>query len=54
MNEGAPELIKWWDALECVAVHLVRKDVERCLSLARECRHPDAQWLASLFLPVRL
>ncbi len=39
------ELIKWWDALESICW----SDFEEALAMARECRHPDAQWLASLF-----
>jgi hypothetical protein len=42
------EMIKWWDALDTLA---------RCANVdvwmrgVRECRHPDARWLATL-LPV--
>jgi TPR repeat protein len=51
MNRGAllidvAEQIKWWDALDAL------EDMagpERGLQMARECRHPDAVWLASLF-----
>jgi hypothetical protein len=39
------EQIKWWDAL--YAFH--KEDWELGLELARESRHPDAQWLAALF-----
>jgi hypothetical protein len=40
------ELIKWWDALD--DLHHIW-DVEQGLQMARECRHPDAQWLPSCF-----
>jgi hypothetical protein len=40
------ELIKWWDVLyDLVSTSDVAAEVEK----ARACRHPDAQWLASLF-----
>jgi TPR repeat protein len=39
------ELIKWWDVLDMWE----KVDVATQLQKARECRHPDAQWLASLF-----
>ncbi len=39
------EQIKWWDVLD-----MIREDMfEVGLRWARECQHPDAQWLASLF-----
>jgi hypothetical protein len=41
--------IKWWDALDTVVGELGKMDVARGLELARECQHPDARWLASLF-----
>jgi hypothetical protein len=46
--------IKWWDALDtCIgrkgAIRANDRDTNKGLQLARECRHPDAQWLASLF-----
>jgi hypothetical protein len=41
------ELIKWWDALDVLDQD--ERDVEKALRMARECRHPDAVWLASLF-----
>jgi TPR repeat protein len=43
------ELIKWWDALDLLFTHSER-DTEG-IQMARECQHPDAQWLASLFPP---
>jgi TPR repeat protein len=39
------ELIKWWDLLDMWE----KVDFATQLQAARECRHPDAQWLASLF-----
>jgi hypothetical protein len=41
------ELIRWWDVLDVLEHHGC--DVEKGLRMARECRHPDAVWLASLF-----
>jgi hypothetical protein len=43
------ELIKWWDALDLLTGTLATPQVEKALQLARECQHPDAQWLAALF-----
>jgi hypothetical protein len=44
------ELIKWWDALRVVLSGAAAEEpIEEGLQLARECQHPDAQWLASLF-----
>jgi TPR repeat protein len=40
------EQIKWADALDALWSNAC---VEKGLQMARECRHPDAQWLASLF-----
>jgi hypothetical protein len=45
-GEDLAEQIKWWDARDILPQ---RRVVEDALQLARECRHPDAQWLASLF-----
>jgi hypothetical protein len=44
------EKIQWWDAQDalinaCRAGYCLDKEMETL----RECRHPDAQWLASLF-----
>jgi hypothetical protein len=45
-DEVLAEQIKWWDALaDCAAMG----NHERLLDAARNCLHPDAQWLASLF-----
>jgi TPR repeat protein len=43
------ELIKWWDAQDALHTHFGKVDPEVGLRMARECRHPDAQWLVSLF-----
>jgi hypothetical protein len=40
------EQIKWWDALHALVGQ--SDDVEKGLQLVRECRPPDAQWLAAL------
>jgi hypothetical protein len=45
------ELIKWWDALDELTGDWAIADATRALQLARECRHPDAQWFSSLFPP---
>jgi hypothetical protein len=50
MSGASPEVlaeqIKWWDALAECAVLAHHKLL---LDAARNCRHPDARWLASLF-----
>jgi TPR repeat protein len=43
------EVIKWWDVLDLLDVRQSGSDVEGALQMARACRHPHAQWLASLF-----
>jgi hypothetical protein len=43
------ELIKWWDVLDKLEKRKGRVRVDAALAMARECQHPDAQWLASLF-----
>jgi hypothetical protein len=45
------ELIKWWDAVDLLTAEIKGRpvDVEKFLRAARDCRHPDAQWLTSLF-----
>jgi hypothetical protein len=43
------EQIKWWDALDELMGTVREPDVRKALALARGCRHPDAQWLTSLF-----
>jgi hypothetical protein len=52
MNAEGVELaeqIKWWDALDELLVRTSDAHIEKGLQMARECRHPDAQWLAALF-----
>jgi hypothetical protein len=52
MNRGAVEQadqIKWWDALDWLVGRMGDPNAARGLQLARECRHPDALWLVSLF-----
>jgi TPR repeat protein len=56
MQVGAPvvevaEQIKWWDVLDALATTAYQRNADFAdeLQRARECRHPDAQWLASLF-----
>jgi hypothetical protein len=41
------EQIKWWDCIDALAA--LTDDTEAWLQSVRECRHPDAQWLAGLF-----
>ncbi len=41
--------IKWADALDSLGTLGFERDVSKGLQLARECQHPDAQWLCSLF-----
>jgi hypothetical protein len=43
------ELIKWWDVQDLIHYSANDGAVEGAVAMARECRHPDAQWLASLF-----
>jgi hypothetical protein len=45
------EQIKWWDALDELLAALEPGRFERAMRMVRDCRHPDAQWLASLFPP---
>jgi hypothetical protein len=51
MNAGLvlAEQIKWWDALDSLRKARGKIDVEKGLQGARECSHPDALWLSSLF-----
>jgi hypothetical protein len=45
------ELVKWWDLLDDLMRTMLRnKDLAASLEIARTLRHPDAEWLASLFL----
>jgi hypothetical protein len=43
------ELIKWYAALDKWRPSATEAEVAKGLRMARECKHPDAQWLASLF-----
>jgi TPR repeat protein len=48
------EQIKWWDVVDALSTRwaTIQEEVAgtaEMLRLARECRHPDAQWLTSLF-----
>jgi hypothetical protein len=45
----AADAAAWRDALDLVTGRDGEADIEDGLRLARQCRHPDAQWLASLF-----
>jgi TPR repeat protein len=51
MNRGVPlaQVIKWWDAVETVGCVWDCEGIDSGLQMARQCSHPDAQWLASLF-----
>jgi hypothetical protein len=50
--EDKAEQIRWWDALDALAERW-RGPLDQAAWLhgIRTCRHPDAQWLASLFPP---
>jgi hypothetical protein len=43
------ELIKWWDVLDELVKMSDCPDKSPELQMVRECQHPDALWLASLF-----
>ncbi len=52
MKRGGVEeaaLIKWWDTLDVLAGRMSPPNVKKGLQMARDCRHPDAQWLCSRF-----
>jgi TPR repeat protein len=55
MNAGAAalveraELIKWYDALDALTRSQGMRGFAGGVQMARECQHPDAQWLAALF-----
>jgi hypothetical protein len=56
MNAGVAvvdraDLIKWYDALDALTLLVVPRHIVTGLQMARECQHPDAMWLASLFPP---
>ncbi len=49
---GAPlaELFKWLDVRDTLfGRNFKRQDIAAALALARDCKHPDAVWLASIF-----
>jgi hypothetical protein len=49
-READAELVKWCDAQDTLFGRMRPcMNVEKGLDMARECRHPDAKWLASLF-----
>jgi hypothetical protein len=41
--------IKWWDVLDMLRGMRCFVDASEALQMARDCQHPDAQWLVSLF-----
>jgi hypothetical protein len=47
--EGLREQIKWWDALDTLIGARGPSRYAEGVEMARECEHPDAVWLASLF-----
>ncbi len=49
---GVPlvELLKWLDVRDTLLGQNERKqDIKKALALARDCKHPDAVWLTSIF-----
>ncbi len=49
---GAPlaELFKWLDVRDkLLGENFVKQDITAALVLARDCKHPDAEWLTSVF-----
>ncbi len=49
---GVPlvELFKWLDIRDTfIGENKKEQDITRALTLARDCKHPDAEWLTSLF-----
>ncbi len=49
---GVPlvELFKWLEVRDTLLGHNERKqDIAAALALARDCKHPDAEWLTSIF-----
>jgi hypothetical protein len=43
------DLIKWRDALDAICGDSDMRNMTKGLRIARECSHPDAQWLCSIF-----
>jgi TPR repeat protein len=49
-DETKAELIAWWDICDRLAASEGRVEImSDAIDAARECQHPDAQWLASLY-----
>ena len=49
---GVPlvELFKWLDIRDTLlGQHYKKQDIRAAFALARECKHPDAEWLTSIF-----
>ncbi len=49
---GVPlvELFKWLDVRDTLLGDNCKKqDITKALFLARDCKHPDAEWLTSIF-----
>ncbi len=48
INFGVPlvELVKWLDVRDTL---LGKQNITAALALARDCKHPDAEWLTSIF-----
>ena len=49
---GVPlvELFKWLDVRDTLlGENLKKRDITAALALARDCKHPDAEWLTSIF-----
>ena len=49
---GVPlvELFKWLDVRDTlVGENFKKQDITAALALARDCKHPDAVWLTSIF-----
>ncbi len=48
---GVPlvELCKWFDIRDALCDNLKQHDIAEALSLARDCKHPDAVWFTSIF-----
>ena len=45
-----PELFKWLDIRDTLLGDNYKdQDIRKALALARDCKHPDAEWLSSIF-----
>ena len=52
INFGVPlvELFKWLDVRDTLlGANYKKQDIIAALALARDCKHPDAVWLTSVF-----